>query len=214
MVDNHWAQSFDARGELYEYQDAAEIILNKLAFVSKTKPDGTTKRKLIWDLTVQSQFAHTPRRTHNPPTRVRFHRGHTTRCFGSKNICNEPQFRDDSSIWLFGIDISDAFHQILLNDREKRFAVASINNKFWAFRCLVLGSGSAPTAWGRFAAFLGRSIAAIAADNFRVRIYVDDPTLACRGTMNHFATQFAIALLWASVLGYPLAWREADGGRP
>jgi hypothetical protein len=111
------------------------------------------------------------------------------------------------------VSTSDAFHQIPLNNSEKRFTVASINGKFWVFHCLVFGSGSAPTAWGRFAAFLGRSTAAIAAGNFHMQNYVDDPAFSCRGTMKHAAKQFTIALLWASVLEYLLAWRKANGGK-
>jgi hypothetical protein len=46
-----------------------------------------------------------------------------------------------------------------------------------------------------------------------MQIYVDDPAFSCRGAMEHAAKQFAIAFLWASVLGYRLAWRKADGGK-
>jgi hypothetical protein len=60
--------------------------------------------------------------------------------------------------------------------------------------------------------FLGRSTAAIANERFHSQIYVDDPAFSCRGTINEAATQFAIALLWATALGDPLAWRKADGG--
>jgi hypothetical protein len=116
-------------------------------------------------------------------------------------------------VWLFGIDISDAFHQFPLNNKDKSFTVAFIDNKFWVFNCLVFGSGSAPTAWRRFAAFLGRPTAAMADERFHLQMYVDDPAFSCRGTINEAATQFLIALLWATALGYPLAWRKADGGR-
>jgi hypothetical protein len=42
---------------------------------------------------------------------------------------------------------------------------------------------------------------------------IGDPAFSCRGTINEAATQFTIALLRATALGYPLAWRKADGGR-
>jgi hypothetical protein len=75
----------------------------------------------------------------------------------------------DTLVWLFGIDISDAFRQIHRNS-EKRFTVAFVDNKFWVFNCLVFASGSAPTACGRFAAFLGRSAAAIVNERFHLQI--------------------------------------------
>jgi hypothetical protein len=49
MRDNRWAQPFDARQELREYFETADIILNKLALITKTKPDGAIKRRLNWD---------------------------------------------------------------------------------------------------------------------------------------------------------------------
>jgi hypothetical protein len=110
--------------------------------------------------------------------------------YGSINTYQQPHLQDDASIWLFGIDVSDVFHH---DDKDERFAVACVNNEFWVFHCLVFGSGSAPTAWGRYAAFLGRSTAAIANDNFHLQIYVDDTAFSCRGTIDHAATQFAIA---------------------
>jgi hypothetical protein len=182
--------------------DATEIILSKLSLISKTKPDGAAKRRFIWDFlrSKVNSFMRQGGRIILPRVSD-FIEGILLDVYGSVGVYNQPQFREDSSIWLFGIDISDAFHRIFLDNREKRFAVASINNKLWVFRCLVFGSGSAPTAWGRFAAFLGRSTEAIAADNFRVQIYVHDPAISCRGSIDHAATQFAIAFLWATVLG-------------
>jgi hypothetical protein len=35
--------------ELREYFETADIILNKLALITKTKPDGAIKRRLNWD---------------------------------------------------------------------------------------------------------------------------------------------------------------------
>jgi hypothetical protein len=49
MVDNNWAQSLDTKEEFHEYLDATQIMLSKLALLSKTKPDGATKRRRIWD---------------------------------------------------------------------------------------------------------------------------------------------------------------------
>jgi hypothetical protein len=211
MVDNNWAQSFDAKKELREYLDATEIMLSKLALASKTKPDGSAKRRLIWDFlrSEVNSLIHQGERIILPRVSD-FVEGILLDTYGSVEVYNKPQLLGDASSWLFGIDISDAFHQTLFDDSEQRFAVAFVDDKFWVFRCLVFGSGSAPTAWGRFAAFLGRSTAAIAAGNFRTQIYVDDPAYSCQGTMLQAATQLTIDLLRATVLGYPCV---AQGGR-
>jgi hypothetical protein len=46
-----------------------------------------------------------------------------------------------------------------------------------------------------------------------MQVYVDDPASSCSGTRTQAAAQFTIALLWATVLDYPQAWRKADGGK-
>ncbi len=65
--------------------------------------------------------------------------------------------RSGAHMALIGADIMDAFHQIPLHPAERRFTLELINSRVYEFRVLVFGSGSAPTVWGRFAAFLGRT---------------------------------------------------------
>jgi hypothetical protein len=86
------------------------------------------------------------------------------------------------SIAFLVFDIADAFNNIPVRPDERRFTCASIGGKFIVFDSLVFGSGSSPTVWGRFAAWLGRSIVAIC-DEWRLRaqVYVDDPLLVVRG---------------------------------
>ena len=60
-----------------------------------------------------------------------------------------------------GFDIADAFNNIPVRLNERRFLCASIAGKFIVFDSLVFGSGSSPTIWGRYAAFLGRSLSAL-----------------------------------------------------
>eukprot|EP00974_Lingulodinium_polyedra_P083654 8099287-Lingulodinium_polyedra.AAC.1 len=45
-----------------------------------------------------------------------------------------------------------------------------------------------------------------------MQIYVDDPIYALRGVLPTAAQEAAFALLWATVAGFPLAWRKCDGG--
>eukprot|EP00969_Alexandrium_andersonii_P014927 652339-Alexandrium_andersonii.AAC.1 len=66
--------------------------------------------------------------------------------------------------------------------RDSPFTVAVIGGVFYHFRVLVFGAASAPTVWGRFAAWLGRSIAVLADPRFlRAEIYVGDPLLVVGG---------------------------------
>eukprot|EP00974_Lingulodinium_polyedra_P037866 3631291-Lingulodinium_polyedra.AAC.1 len=61
-------------------------------------------------------------------------------------------------------------------------------------------AGSAPTLRGRFAAWLGRSTAAITLPAvLRQEIYVDDPIHVVAGSPDMQVQELALALLWASV---------------
>jgi hypothetical protein len=44
-------------------------------------------------------------------------------------------------------------------------------------------------------------------------MYVDDPVYAAVGTSQDVTLIFALALLWAAAVGFPLAWHKADGGQ-
>jgi hypothetical protein len=50
MLDNKWAQSFDAKRKLLQHLNTANITLSKLSLIAETKPEGATKHRLVWDL--------------------------------------------------------------------------------------------------------------------------------------------------------------------
>ena len=116
-------------------------------------------------------------------------------------------------VTLFGTDISDAFHQIPLDPAERKFTATSFAGKFYLFRVLVFGATSAPTVWGRYAAFIGRSSAAILdGPGARLHVYVDDPLYAIRGTEEEAVHTATIATMWLGVVGLPLAWHKTEAG--
>ena len=88
----------------------------------------------------------------------------------------------DESVVFLALDVADAFNNVPVRPEERRFTCASIKGRYIVFDSLVFGSGSSPTVWGRFAAWLGRSLVAVCDDTFvRAQVYVDDPLLALRG---------------------------------
>jgi hypothetical protein len=122
--------------------------------------------------------------------------------------------RSGSDIVLLGADISDAFHQVPLNPAERRFTLAAVGDHVYEFKVLVFGSGSAPTVWGRYAAFLGRSVMSVVGpDRFRAEVYVDDPVFVATGRPGEVLCQLTTALLWTAVLGFPVSWLKAEGGK-
>ena len=81
------------------------------------------------------------------------------------------------------------------------------------FKVVIFGAASAPTTWGRFAAFLGRSTALLTdARVVRQEIYVDDPIFVGVGAPERVSREIGVALLWGSALGYPFAWAKSDRG--
>jgi hypothetical protein len=62
---------------------------------------------------------------------------------------------------MLAIDICDAFNNIRVRSNEHRFTCAEIDGLFVVFKVLVFGSGSSPTVWGRFSAFIGRFVSSL-----------------------------------------------------
>ncbi len=77
----------------------------------------------------------------------------------------------NEDVILFGIDIADAFHQVPLRPDEKKFCCTTSGGKFYVYEVLTFGASSFPTIWGRYAAFLGRSLAALLPAD-RARLYI------------------------------------------
>jgi hypothetical protein len=113
-----WAQSFNTKEELIKHFNATEIILSKLALPTKTKPDGITKHKLVRDFLRSrvNSLIHQGERVILPRVSD-FVEGILL------DVHNLGDFSEDTLdilVRLFGIDISDAFHQIPLDSSEKR----------------------------------------------------------------------------------------------
>ena len=112
--------------------------MNRLAPISKLKPDGTLKHRLVWDLRrsgvnmaiLQGERVVLPR--------------FLDLARDARQIATES-----TPIFLMGTDITEAFHQVPLHPSEQAYTVASVAGVFYVFRVLVFGSGSAPTVWGR-----------------------------------------------------------------
>ena len=116
--------------------------------------------------------------------------------------------------YFLGTDVSEAFHQVPLHESGRQFTVAAFGGKYYVLKALVFGSSSAPTVWGRYVAFLGRSTAAIVGTGpLRLQVYVDDPLYyVCLAEPPRAARLFSVALIWALVAGYQLAWHKTEVG--
>ena len=207
MLDARWSAKHSSLEEAQKTLPAGKIKINKLGLVSKQKPDGSWKHRLVWDLSEsgvneaidQGERTILPRPSDLTAAAASLHR-----------TCRSGP---GTSIFFLGIDISDAFHQVPNHPEERHLTAVSFGGEVYLFFVLVFGSTSAPTVWGRFAAWLGRSTMAVCEPHqFRMLMYVDDPVYTAAGTSQDVIEIFSLALLWAAAAGFPLAWHKADGG--
>ena len=187
-------------------------ILNKLGVVVKVK-DGVKKSRIIWDL----------KESHANMACSQGERIILPRLNDVAEAAVDI-FKRGSEPWIAAVDVRDAFMNI--PSGEDKFATAaaipkkdcapsdsqSQEHEVVIFDVLVFGSASSPTIWGRYAAWLGRSLAAIV-PQANIQIYVDDPCFVLPGTKQEAARSLAIILLWMDVCGYPVKLQKASGGK-
>ena len=205
MVQKGWSIVFEEPSEAEAFLGVSGLVLNRLGLIRKVKPDGTVKYRIVWDL----------RRSGVNLVILQGERVVLPRIADIVDSIREVGVDDGQSqdVYMLGTDISDAFHQVPLDGREWQYTAAAFRGKIYIFKVLVFGSVSAPTVWGRYAAWLGRSTAAVLLDTAcKMHIYVDDPIYVASGSREECARSFAMALLWAEVVGFPLAWHKCDGG--
>ena len=203
MVDKQWADKFSTWPQVEKSLGTEEIVMNRLALISKLRPDGSWKYRLVWDL----------RRSRVNMAILQGERVVLPRLLDL--VRDVQQIATESTpTFLMGTDVTEAFHQVPLHPASRRTQWHQLPAcSTYVFRVLVFGSGSAPTVWGRYGAFLGRSTAAIlGADPVRRQVYVDDPIYAAAGRPREAARFLAVALLWARVAGLPLSGKKKECG--
>ena len=204
----------EEQGFCHLVKDEAELraeignfILNRLGVVVKYKgegPEQTKKARIIWDL-------------RESKVNRRCDQGERVVLPRLLDVVSDLKSLAEQGTppLLAAVDIQDAFHNVPAGP-DKRYTVASaeIGGKqmFIVYDVLVFGSGSSPTLWGRYAAFLGRSIQAVVPE-VRSQVYVDDPIFALPndrpGRARHLLT---CILVWIALLGYPVKLPKAKAG--
>ena len=172
-------------------------ILNKLGVIVKEKESGR-KCRIIWDLRESgiNKLCHQGERVILPKLVDAVHDALNIYRSGGK-----PRF--------LAVDILNVFHNVPAG-KDRSFTVAAFDSPSgWKILCydvLVFGSVSSPTMWGRFAAWLSRTLVAVC-PGIGLQAYVDDPII----TFDHRAT-LGSALLWFSITGFPIKYSKADFG--
>ncbi|CAE7848405.1 unnamed protein product, partial [Symbiodinium necroappetens] len=202
----------------YSQQEAEEVlggkpVLNKLGVLVKEKRDAhgkvVKKARVIWDLRESS-------------VNKACHQGERIILPRLLDVVASAlaSYRRGRPPYLAGVDIKDAFMNIPAG-ADRRFTVAAVpgssnrpgkRHRLIIFNTLVFGSASSLTIWGRAAAWLGRTSAAVSPAD--LQCYVDDPIYVLEGPSAEAAAgDLSVILLWTAVCGYPIKLSKATGGK-
>ena len=214
-------------GELFHDQAAAEKALGGTLFpaplgnVTKVKPDGGLKHRVIQDLRANSvnKSIRLPERQVLP--RPIDH---------ARDLADLTAVEPGMATLI--MDFKDAFMSIPLLAEERRFCCASVpqglerrrqgistaeppTGNFVVWRVLGFGGRSFPLVFSRAASFAARSAQALFSTGHnneaaaRLQLYVDDPVLTLSSPCSLTRRRGAdLVLWWWLVLGIPLAWEK------
>ena len=203
MVEQGWCREFDSLDQLAEALNGATPIFSKLGLISKLRDDGTYKHRLIWDLLRSKVNA----------SATQSERIILPRLIDLVNDILDliAASSNDEEVWIFIIDIQNAFHLLPLRNDERRYFCTSAYNKLQLYLVMLFGPKAAPSSWGRFAALVSRLTQAIVGTKkSRLQFYVDDPACAVLGTRHTRSVTIHVILLLWTALGIPLAWTKAQ----
>jgi hypothetical protein len=226
-------------GMLFEDQAAAERYLGgrahpaPLGNISKTKPGGEVKHRLIQDLlrnSVNSAVKLTERQVLPRPL------DH------AKDVALlSEHLRKNEVLSTLVLDFKNAFMSVPLELSERRFNCAKVASPltmtrqkldpqesssgcFVVWRVLGFGGRPNPLVYSRAASFAMRSGQAMLGvprrseqhallSRARGQLYVDDPVWTTAGTKEQNQRTVDIVLNWWLVLGLPLAWKKGTWPR-
>ena len=176
MVKKRWSIVFEEPSEAEAFLGVSGLVLNRLGLIQKVKPDGTVNHRIVWNW----------RRSGVSLVILQGERVVLPRIADIADSIREMGGSDMQSqdVHMLGTGISDAFHQVPL-DEELAIHSAALRGKIHIFEVSVFGSASAPTEWGRYAAWSGTSTAAMLLDT------------ACKKCISTLTTRFT----WPPGLG-------------
>ena len=204
MTDEHFLTAFpDLAAARREHGD---VIINKMACLVKSLPNGDVKRRLIVDMlrSGANRLARVPERIVLP--RILDLGACARRLL---QMCTGGGFIDQ-----LVLDFVDAFYTIGVLPAETRYQfVQGPDGRVFRFDVLAMGSAAAPLIWGRVAAWVMRLSSAIySADLVRIQCFVDDPWLAARGGKKERRRRLAVIVLFWLALGLKLSWAKKQFG--
>ena len=209
LIDTGYVKVFDDLEACQEWLGGPPLT-SKLAMVTKTRPDGAIKRRLI-------QYC-------------RESGANLLARKGGRVQLPRPTDLVDDSLYLLSrskgeevealvLDFKDWFYSVPLQHEERRYFTTAYREKaggplrYIVFLTQTQGGKNAPIVCGRVAVLIGRlSQSLFRADRARLQVYVDDPCFLMAGSQGQRDRMASILIcLWMS-LRIPLAFAQASRG--
>ena len=223
LVDQGFALVFGSASDAEAWLGCPPVP-SPLGDVTKLKPDGSVKHRLIQDLRASAV--------------------NSASCVGERQVL--PRFIDHATdlatattsgtdVGVFILDFQNAFMTLPLHPAEMPFNTSSVphgisrsraalypgepqSGQFLVWRVLGFGGHSNPLTYSRAATFAARSGQALlirprektGVAEGRLQLYVDDPILTVEGNIEEQHCAIDLLVLWWLCLGIPLSWSKGS----
>ena len=120
---------------------------------------------------------------------------------------------ENSDIELTVADIEDAYWNVPISRKERKYFCCQLRKKFFVFLRATQGSRGGPLLWARvmaLAARFGQATCNMLCT--RINVYVDDPIIIAKGSAQTRQLGVAKILLVWMCLGMRIAWHKAQTG--
>ena len=206
--------SFVERGKLKAFKNleecreylGAEPLLSRFGVLSRTK-NGRTKKRIILDCK-QSGLSKKTRREFKImlPKLTDLVRD---------SLILAKDLQDNEEISFLILDFCDAFWNIPLDKRERRWFVGRVRGWYLIYCDTAQGSRNGPMSWCTIAALLSRLTQGLfdPRRELRLQIYVDDPAATMRGTLQLRRRFVAIVVTVWRTMGFRLAFSKGKLGK-
>ena len=200
------------KGFVYWSMDRTELekkfgalVPSAIGYISKVKLDGTVKGRLVHDLRRSQVNEHITLKERLVLPRLKDALEDTLQLLETKT----PNER----VLYMSLDFSDAFKHLAVRENEYRYLSGRALGGFFVYKTVLFGIKTGPLVWGRMAALIARSTQSLFhISRCRLQIFVDDPLIVARGTVEQLNSIFNVILLWWLTLGLKVAWTKGAVG--
>ena len=195
-VQQGWLSEFASLAELETYVQGRPI-LSKFACISKERPDGSIKRRIIMDSKASGVTAASRKQYRAVLPRQ------TDLMQGTLHL--QSLAKPAEAVWYLVQDAVDAYWQVRLQPQERKYYCAMLRRPgkkptFLAYNRTPQGSRGAPLSWTILYGLICRLAFStlrcpVTPDSQRMEVYVDDPVCLLLGTEPECKQQAAIMTL-------------------